>query len=116
MAETADKFFISLTDGTRMPRLGLGTWKAPAEKTKAAVKTAVKAGYRMIDCANDYDNEHVIGEALQVRLSTNQRTRMISLTNEKTAISTCSGAVQGGSCQAGGTVYPGNNNCQPIRG
>ena len=37
--------------------------KAPAEKTKAAVKTAVKAGYRMIDCANDYDNEHVIGEA-----------------------------------------------------
>ena len=39
--------------------------KAPAEKTKAAVKTAVKAGYRMIDCANDYDNEHVIGEAFQ---------------------------------------------------
>ena len=39
--------------------------KAPAAKTKAAVKTAVKAGYRMIDCANDYDNEHVIGEALQ---------------------------------------------------
>ena len=27
--------------------------------------TAVKAGYRLIDCANDYDNEHVIGEALQ---------------------------------------------------
>ena len=67
MAETADKFFISLNDGTKMPRLGLGTWKAPAEKTEAAVKTAVKAGYRMIDCANDYDNEHVIGEALQVR-------------------------------------------------
>jgi len=65
MAETADKFFISLNNGTRMPRLGLGTWKAPAEKTKAAVKTAVKAGYRTIDCANDYDNEHVIGEALQ---------------------------------------------------
>ena len=27
--------------------------------------TAVKAGYRTLDCANDYDNEHVIGEALQ---------------------------------------------------
>ena len=77
MAETADKFFISLNDGTKMPRLGLGTWKAPAEKTKAAVKTAVKAGYRMIDCANDYDNEHVIGEALQVR-------NMINLTNLQT--------------------------------
>ena len=77
MAETADKFFISLNDGTKMPRLGLGTWKAPAEKTKAAVKTAIKAGYRMIDCANDYDNEHVIGEALQVR-------NMINLTNLQT--------------------------------
>ena len=77
MAEMADKFFISLNDGTKMPRLGLGTWKAPAEKTKAAVKTAIKAGYRMIDCANDYDNEHVIGEALQVR-------NMINLTNLQT--------------------------------
>ena len=112
MAERADKFFISLNDGTKMPRLGLGTWKAPAEKTKAAVKTAVKAGYRMIDCANDYDNEHVIGEALQVRILTNQRTRMISLTNDKTAFFTCLGAVQGGSCQAGGTVYPGNTCSQ----
>ena len=27
--------------------------------------TAVKAGYRTLDCANDYDNEHVIGEALK---------------------------------------------------
>ena len=98
MAETADKFFISLNNGTRMPRLGLGTWKAPAEKTKAAVKTAVKAGYRTIDCANDYDNEHVIGEALQVTLSANRNTDC----NLK-----CLGAVQGGSGQEGGAVHPG---------
>ena len=26
---------------------------------------AVKSGYRMLDCANDYDNEHVVGEALK---------------------------------------------------
>ncbi len=57
--------YIELNNGARMPRLGLGTWKAPAEKTKEAVITAVRAGYRLIDCANDYDNEHVIGEALQ---------------------------------------------------
>ena len=57
--------YIELNNGARMPRLGLGTWKAPAAKTKEAVITAVRAGYRLIDCANDYDNEHVIGEALQ---------------------------------------------------
>jgi len=57
--------FITLNNGAKMPRVGLGTWKAPANKTKQAVLTAVRAGYRFIDCANDYDNEHVIGEALQ---------------------------------------------------
>lgn len=57
---------IVLNNGARMPRVGLGTWKAPASQTKEAVIAAVKAGYRLIDCANDYDNEHVIGEALQV--------------------------------------------------
>ncbi len=41
------------------------SFQSPPEKTKEAVKTAVKSGYRMIDCANDYSNEHVIGEALQ---------------------------------------------------
>ena len=57
--------FVTLNNGAKMPRVGLGTWKSPAAKTKAAIISAVKSGYRMIDCANDYDNEHVIGEALQ---------------------------------------------------
>ena len=46
---------------TGVPR----SFQAPASQTKEAVKTAVKAGFRLIDCANDYDNEHVIGEALE---------------------------------------------------
>ena len=56
---------IKLRNGLSMPRIALGTWKSPPVKTKLAIKTAVKAGFRMIDCANDYDNEDVIGEALQ---------------------------------------------------
>ena len=49
--------------------------KAPPEKTKAAVKEAIKVGYRMIDCANDYGNEHVIGEALHELFEDNIITR-----------------------------------------
>eukprot|EP00466_Bigelowiella_natans_P004081 jgi/Bigna1/57303/fgenesh1_pm.9_\ len=49
-----------------MPLIGLGTWKSPLGKTKQAVYHAVKnAGYRLIDTANDYNNEHEIGEALK---------------------------------------------------
>ena len=40
-------------------------FQSPQELTKQAVVSAIKCGYRLIDTANDYDNEHVVGEALQ---------------------------------------------------
>merc|ERR1719510_57326 len=48
-----------------MPTIALGTWKSPQEQTKQAIVTAVKAGFRFLDTANDYDNEHFIGDALE---------------------------------------------------
>lgn len=50
-----------------IPTSGLGTFLAnDAEKLKAAIIYAVEeAGYRHIDCAAFYQNEHIIGEALQ---------------------------------------------------
>ena len=41
--------------------------KMSVEKTKTAVRTTDKAGYLMIDSANDYDNEYIIGEALFIQ-------------------------------------------------
>ena len=41
------------------------TWLCSDEEIKSAVKEALKAGYRLIDCARFYGNEAAIGEALQ---------------------------------------------------
>merc|ERR550514_2273153 len=56
---------VTLASGHKMPVVALGTWKAPAGVTAAAVETAIKYGYRNIDTANDYNNEPEIGQAIK---------------------------------------------------
>lgn len=56
---------FNFRNGDSIPALGLGTFLAKPEEVKNAVIEAVKAGYRMIDCAAIYGNEHEVGEALQ---------------------------------------------------
>lgn len=56
----------TLNNGTEMPVLGLGTYKADdGQEVKKAIKYAFDAGYRLIDTAAFYENEEGVGEAIR---------------------------------------------------
>jgi len=56
---------IELSDGTRIPQLGFGVWQVENEKATPAVAEAIRAGYRLIDTAQGYDNEEGVGVAIR---------------------------------------------------
>lgn len=55
----------TLSNGMKIPKLGLGTWEIPDDKAAQAVRDAVKIGYRHIDTAQGYDNERGVGEGIR---------------------------------------------------
>ncbi|XP_057338358.1 dihydrodiol dehydrogenase 3 [Microplitis mediator] len=60
----ASKVTITLPNGKKMPALGFGTWQAKENVLSEALENALEAGYRHIDTAPVYENEHVIGKVL----------------------------------------------------
>jgi len=57
---------FTLNNGNTIPAVGLGTWNSTKEgEVKNSVLTAIRAGYRHIDCAWCYKNEKEIGVALK---------------------------------------------------
>ena len=58
---------ISQNVPSHIPAIGFGTWnlKISSANTSAAVATAIKTGYRHIDCAAAYDNQKDVGKGIR---------------------------------------------------
>lgn len=54
-----------LSNGIKIPALGLGTWFIDDDKAVQAVISAVKIGYRHIDTAQAYGNERGVGAGVK---------------------------------------------------
>jgi alcohol dehydrogenase (NADP+) len=52
-------------NGDALPLIGLGTWKSEPGQLYAAVREAIRIGYRHLHCAAFYGNEAEVGQALR---------------------------------------------------
>jgi len=56
---------IRLNDGLAIPVIGFGTYTLKGNEGANAIKSAIDAGYRLIDTAYNYENEGAVGEAIR---------------------------------------------------
>jgi len=56
---------VTLNDGAWFPELGLGTYNLRGDDGIAAVVSAIRTGYRLLDTAVNYENEAEVGEAVR---------------------------------------------------
>uniref|UniRef100_A0A1A7XC09 Aldo-keto reductase family 1, member D1 n=1 Tax=Iconisemion striatum TaxID=60296 RepID=A0A1A7XC09_9TELE len=73
MELTAKDHSVPLADGNNIPLIGLGTYGNPRTTPKGttyeAVKLAIEIGYRHIDGALVYFNEHEVGQAIREKIT-----------------------------------------------
>lgn len=55
----------TLNDGAEVPAIALGTYKLTGAAGVDAIVSGIRAGYRLIDSAFNYENEGVLGEAVR---------------------------------------------------
>ena len=74
-----------LYTGAKMPSVGLGTFgsdRFSGEQVAEAVKGAIAAGYRHIDCAAVYGNEELVGNSLREAMEDGIRREELFITSK----------------------------------
>ncbi|PAD21975.1 aldo/keto reductase [Terribacillus saccharophilus] len=54
-----------LHDGTILPAVGFGTYSLKGSRGVQAIRSAIDAGYRLLDTAYNYENEATVGQAIK---------------------------------------------------
>lgn len=56
---------LQLNNGVKMPMIGFGTWDVRGVQGERSVLEALETGYRLIDTAQMYENEDIVGKAVK---------------------------------------------------
>lgn len=65
LKKSTDMDYVTLNNGVRMPILGYGTLRLPADRCSERVAQAIRTGWRLIDTAKNYANETMVGEGIR---------------------------------------------------
>lgn len=57
--------YVTLNNGVQLPMIGFGAWDVRGEAGKKTILTALDSGYRLIDTAQMYENEDIVGQAVK---------------------------------------------------
>lgn len=57
--------YQTLHNGIAMPMIGFGTWDVRGKEGERILREALDTGYRLIDTAQMYDNEEIVGKAVR---------------------------------------------------
>ncbi|XP_018579940.1 alcohol dehydrogenase [NADP(+)]-like [Anoplophora glabripennis] len=71
----AEKIFMDMPGGRKMPAVGLGTWTTDEKEVETALNAAFETGYRHIDTAFLYKNEAAIGRVINEWISSKKLKR-----------------------------------------
>lgn len=74
--------FFTLSNGVKIPKLGLGLWRIDNDKVPNVINEAIKVGYRHFDSAQSYANEAGTGEGVKAAIANGLKREDIFVTTK----------------------------------